>query len=755
MPTSRTTCLFLFTGALGVFACDDTCPEVPVPLASIDATCGPTAVGTVPVVNGSFEALHDPLAGWSLRDASGTGVTRLAGLDGCAAIALTPADDRFAASAQLTQVVPAAAVRGQRVRLNAYVRAETTGGSRPGLAVHARAGERRRVVDGAAIRFKDGAWALRGVEFDVPRDADTIELAVHLGEAARVELDGVTLDRVGPACPGCDPPAPLGERELDNLLAYTRLLGHVRWFYPADQVEHGDWNHLALAGVQTVLAADSPAALADALERVFQPRAPLVRVAVGRPTLAPFARPTDATRALVWRHGDKSQRVDRDSLVGHVPEDISVPEPGVPHAVPLARGLVASMPYAVWAAASSLPLPGRSDPPLTKPPGFTPAAGDRLTRLAAIAVLGARLSQFSPHVARDRDAWEHVLRDSFARAAVARDRFELREVAWRLFAAIGDTPAQAHVDNDVELVHRLALRWTWLEDQVVVTAVDPARAPDLRVGDVVLALDGVPVELALRDVLEYAPGRTDARRMLWALSRLSRGQTDEPRALTVRRDDGEHTVAVATVPVRLAPAVRPGPKIRDLAPGLLHVDLSGLDPADLRAAAERIAAADAAILDTRGGVTRKIVELLVPPAPLPERHTIWPEGQHAWRDPDAAPTAPREPMALPSRLVVLTDAGAVHHTEPLLHALRTDHGARLVGSPTAGATAEVRAFKLPGGLVVDYTHGEPLAVGRDPFTPLAPDVAVTPTLAGLRAGRDEVLERALAELQPSDVPGTE
>ncbi|MDC0675374.1 S41 family peptidase [Nannocystis radixulma] len=755
MPTSRTIRLFLFTGALGVFACDDTCPEVPVPLASIDATCGPTAIGTVPVVNGSFEALQDPLAGWSLRDAPGTQVSRLAGLDGCAAIALAPAGERFAPTAQLTQVVPAAAVRGQRVRLNAYVRAEASGGSRPGLAVHARVGERQRVVDGAAIRIKDATWALRGVEFDVPRDADTIELAVQLGEAARVELDGVTLDRVGPACPGCDPPASLDERELDNLLAYTRLLGHVRWFYPADQVEHGDWNRLALAGVQTALAADSPVALADALERAFQPRAPLVRVAVGQPPAAPFARPTDATRALVWRHGDNSERVDRDSLAGHVPEDISVPEPGVPHAIPLTRGLVASMPYAVWAAASSLPLPGRSDPPLAKPPGFTPAAGDRLTRLAAIAMLGARLSQFSPYVTRDHNAWEHVLRDSFARAAVARDRFELREVVWRLFAVLGDTPAQVHIDNDVELAHRLALRWTWLEDQVVVTAVDPARAPDLRVGDIVLALDGVPVDLALRDVLAYTPGRTDERRMLWALARLTCGQTDEPRALTVRRDDGEHTVAVATVPARIEPALRPGPKIRDLAPGLLYVDLWELAPADLRAAAERLAAADAAILDTRGTLRRKLVELLVPPAPLPERHAIWPEGQHAWSDPDAVPTAPPEPMKLPSRLVVLTDAGAIHYTEPMLHALRTDHGARLVGSPTAGATADLRTFKLPGGLVVYYTHGEPFAEGRDPFTPLAPDIAVTPTIAGIRAGRDEVLERALAELQTSEFPRSE
>ncbi|MDC0719002.1 S41 family peptidase [Nannocystis bainbridge] len=735
----------MLLAALGVLACDDTCPEEHVPSATLSYACGPTAIGGVPLANGSFEARPDPLAGWSLLDADGTARELLPGLDGCAAIALSAPPDGFPRDARLTRLVPTDDLRGQRVRLFAYARVERQTGASPVLELRARVGEHQRVVDGAAIRLDDHRWALRDLVFDVPVDADHLDLTVRLGGATRVELDGVTLERVGPACPGCEPPAPLTARELDNLLAYTWLLRHVRSFYPGDEAGGARWNRLALAGVQAALRAESPAALAAALERAFQPRAPLLRVGLGAPDLTPIARPDAAERALVWRHGPTSERVDRSWLLEHVPEDTPVPDPAVRHPIALGRGLVATMPFAVWAAAASLPPPSRPDLPLARPPEFSPDLADRLTRLTAIALLGAHMTQFSPHVARSSAAWEHVLRDSFSRAAVARDRFGLREVVWQLLAAVGDTAGQVHVDNDVELGHRLALRWTWLEGQVVITAVDPARAPDLRVGDVVLALDGVAIAETLADARATAPGASEQRRTLWALSRLARGQTGVPRQLVVRGVDGTaREVAVATVPVALAPQLHVGPGVRELAPGVLYLDLSGLELADLPAA--RLARADAAVLDLRGGVGDPLARHLLAPQTVVDRHTTWPGGQHAWDE--LRQLSHADPPAWPARLAILVDAGATRNVEPVADALRARHGALLVGSDTAGGSFDGQPFRLPGGLVVSFTRAaQARASGGDPYTPLTPDVAVSSTIAGVRAGRDEVLGRALAELQ--------
>lgn len=376
MRAPTPTRLLLLAGALGVFACDDTCPDEHVSIAILDPACGPTAAGAVPVPNGSFEARPDPLSGWHLSEAPGARVEPIAGLDGCTAIALLPGGDGFAPTARLATAVPALALRGQRVRVSVYARVELDDGKRaPALALRARTGNPLRVTEGARVGVTGGRWALHGVELDVPADADSLAIVMAPGDARRLELDGFTLERLGPACPGCEPPAPLRDVELDNLLAFTRLFGHVRYFHPSDWAMDAAWNDLALAGAQVALRADSPAALADALERAFQPRAPSLRVAVGAPPARALPRPPEATRVVVWDY-EPSKRVRRDLdwLRGHVPPGIPLPDPEVPHRVDLGRGLVAELPLALYAGDTTFPLPTRPDLPLDKPRSSGPAA---------------------------------------------------------------------------------------------------------------------------------------------------------------------------------------------------------------------------------------------------------------------------------------------------------------------------------------------------------------------------------------------
>jgi hypothetical protein len=68
-----------------------------------------------------------------------------------------------------------------------------------------------------------------------------------------------------------------------------------------------------------------------------------------------------------------------------------------------------------------------------------------------------------------------------------------------------------------------------------------------------------------------------------------------------------------------------------------------------------------------------------------------------------------------------------------------------VGSQTAGADGNIANIKLPGqietwitGIGVYYPDGTPAQ-----RTGILPDIEVTPTVAGIREGRDEVLEAAL------------
>jgi C-terminal processing protease CtpA/Prc len=81
-------------------------------------------------------------------------------------------------------------------------------------------------------------------------------------------------------------------------------------------------------------------------------------------------------------------------------------------------------------------------------------------------------------------------------------------------------------------------------------------------------------------------------------------------------------------------------------------------------------------------------------------------------------------------------------------AFRTAPGAIVIGSTTAGADGNVSTVPLPGnlssyisGIGVFYPDNRPTQrVG------IIPDIEVKPTIAGIRAERDELIEEAIRRI---------
>ena len=73
-------------------------------------------------------------------------------------------------------------------------------------------------------------------------------------------------------------PRDRSRRGLENLVAFTRLLGYIRHFHPSDEATATDWDRFAVAGVLEAEPARDPADLANRLQKLFAPVAPTVRV---------------------------------------------------------------------------------------------------------------------------------------------------------------------------------------------------------------------------------------------------------------------------------------------------------------------------------------------------------------------------------------------------------------------------------------------------------------------------------------------
>src|SRR5262249_29272722 len=105
------------------------------------------------------------------------------------------------------------------------------------------------------------------------------------------------------------------------------------------------------------------------------------------------------------------------------------------------------------------------------------------------------------------------------------------------------------------------------------------------------------------------------------------------------------------------------------------------------------------------------------------------------------------------KVVILVDEVSLSQAEYTTMAFRSS-GAKVIGSQTAGADGNVSAIPLPGGLRsmisgigVFYPDKKPTEQVR-----IVADREVKPTIAGIRDGRDEVLEAGIREILGSDTP---
>jgi carboxyl-terminal processing protease len=157
----------------------------------------------------------------------------------------------------------------------------------------------------------------------------------------------------------------------------------------------------------------------------------------------------------------------------------------------------------------------------------------------------------------------------------------------------------------------------------------------------------------------------------------------------------------------------------------------------------------AIIFDIRGypkGTAWGIADLLYPDT-LGFADDAYPEvtfpGSYSWYNDNMG--VANNPVAYQGQVIILMNEDAVSQSEYSCMMLGRMPGAIKVGSQTAGADGNITYFRLSNDirtmfttLGIYYPNGDSTQrIG------IVPDVAIQPTIAGIRHGRDEVLEKAL------------
>jgi hypothetical protein len=417
--------------------------------------------------------------------------------------------------------------------------------------------------------------------------------------------------------------------------------------------------------------------------------------------------------------------------------------PGEIAEVELGGGLRARVPIALWSR-------GEQTLPAGDPAALAAAleativtADDPDARVADLIVAWSVLDQFYPYFDVIDVDWPARLDAALLDALDDLSAVDHRATLLRLVAGLEDGHASAFVDVGPEAP--LPARLGWVDEQLVVLA---SSTPALARGDVIEAIDGVAADDALAAAMALQSGTAQWRRTraLWDLGGGAHGTE-----VTVRIGARDVSVPRGAPPEE---GFRHAP-LEALAGGICYVDLGRAEMAAITAAIDAIAAAPGVVFDLRGypNGTHDVLNHLLA---RPERDRWMHIARHSRPAlpgaPRPAPTwdsagwdlVPAEPR-IAGKVVFLTGGGAISYAESVMGYVEA-LGLDIVGGTTAGANGNVRVITLPTGARVPFTG---MKVTRHDGTRshalgIAPTVPVEPTLAGVRAGRDEVLERALA-----------
>jgi C-terminal processing protease CtpA/Prc len=589
--------------------------------------------------------------------------------------------------------------------------------------------EGRHLVFGVLVSGTGKVWAddlellVDGMPFSAAPKVDQPKTILDTDR----EFDGgsrVTFDR-------------LSQAQVDNLTMLGKVWGYLKYHHPAVTAGSRHWDYDLFRVLPAVLAAPDRAAGNAAVAKWIGGLGP---IAACKPCAVLDPNELHLSPDVSWIEDQSRLGADLSRRLREV------------HANRPASGLqfYVSM------------VPGVGNPTFRNEPDYAavklPDAGFQLLALYRFWNI---IQYWFPYRDVIGENWDDVLRDSVVRISTTQTKPDYNRQLMALIARVHDTHANlwsSLADRPPVGACTLPVTMRFIENRPVITRGEGG----LEAGDVVTALDGVPVPKLVQEWSPYYAASNEPTRLRDIARFMTRGPCGES-TVGVNRAAGDVTLKVTRVAPAAAPAGAPthdlpGETFHRLSNDVAYLKLSSIAVADVARYVESAAGTKGLIIDIRNYPSAFVVfelgrRLVAEPTPF-ARFTsgdMRNPGAFRWGTPlSLSPQAPR----YSGKVVILVDEVSLSQAEYTTMAFRVAPDAKVVGSTTAGADGNVSAIPLPGGvrsmisgIGVFYPDKRPTQrIG------IVPDVEVKPTIAGIRAGRDEVLEAGIREIVGAGVP---
>jgi C-terminal processing protease CtpA/Prc len=393
-------------------------------------------------------------------------------------------------------------------------------------------------------------------------------------------------------------------------------------------------------------------------------------------------------------------------------------------------------------------------------------------RVLAAFRVWAVINYFYPYRELMGEDWNGTLREFIPRMEGAKDALDYNLAVAEFITHIHDSHGGASSPELQKYFGNASapVRVRMIEDLPVITGFTDAEAAKdagLEIGDVILKVDHEDASRRIANRLKYTAHSTPQSAMFYATERgLVRGSKDSTLTFTIRDLHDQVRELKVARKVEYMPKTqgdRSGDVMRVLPGNIGYADLDRLSVAQVDEMFEKFKDCTAIIFDDRGYPQGTAWQI----APRLTEKTDVVAAMFKRRDP-MSPDLPNGELfssqqvttflqRLPStdkwryhgRTVLLIDERTISQAEHTGLFFEAANGTTFIGSPTEGANGDVTNLSVPGGIYVHFSgQGVWHADGRQlQRLGLQPDVEVRPTLAGIRAGKDEVLDKAIQYLQ--------
>lgn len=414
------------------------------------------------------------------------------------------------------------------------------------------------------------------------------------------------------------------------------------------------------------------------------------------------------------------------------------------------------------------------------PQGRYPSLGYRALSVAKVYSV---INYFFPNKKFMSGDWDSIVKLHIAPIVMAKDSAEYQLAVNVLYAHIQD--GHGYIGGSGAMLNKIlmggadrtAVTGEVVEGQYIITKIisdSISKLKGIEKGDIILKRDGKNIADWVNKIKKHKAHSNDVTGTNYASYSICLGAEDTEGVFTIQKKDG--TVKDVRLPfskkltkanANMSSSRANEAVLRFLTPSIGYADLDRLESSAVDSMFEMFKNTKAIVFDMRGypqGTAWTIAPRLtnkknVGAAKFTRLELDYPKivsegndlgGTETWTTfIQNIPNPSADKKTYLGKTVMLINAETQSQAEHTGLFFRAANGTQFIGSQTAGANGDVTNFTIPGNLTLSFSgqtvwfpNGKQLQ-----RTGLEPDIEVRPTIKGLQAGKDEVLERAVKYLE--------